>query len=73
MSKRILRTQPAADYIGVSQSSLEKWRLTGDGPAFGEQRLAVDQLGEVPDHSVVFVGLESGVEFLEDRVRGNHL
>jgi predicted DNA-binding transcriptional regulator AlpA len=34
MTKRILRTKEAADYVGLSQSSLEKRRLTGDGPVF---------------------------------------
>ncbi len=35
MSKqRILRTPNAAAYVGLSASTLEKLRLTGDGPAF---------------------------------------
>ena len=32
--KRILRTPEAADYIGLSPSTLEKQRLTGEGPNF---------------------------------------
>ena len=31
---RILRTPGAAGYVGLSPSTLEKKRLTGDGPAF---------------------------------------
>ena len=34
MSKRILRTPGAAEYIGLSASTLEKMRLSGDGPRF---------------------------------------
>jgi len=34
MDRRILRTPEAATYVGRSESSLEKWRLTGDGPRF---------------------------------------
>jgi len=34
MSPRILRTPEAAAYVGVSTSTLEKLRLTGQGPAF---------------------------------------
>ena len=34
MIKRILRTPDAASYIGLSSSTLEKKRLTGDGPEF---------------------------------------
>ena len=33
-NKRILRTPGAADYIGLSASTLEKMRLSGDGPPF---------------------------------------
>lgn len=29
-----LRTPAAADYLGYSESTLEKKRLTGDGPPF---------------------------------------
>jgi len=32
--RRILRTPAAADYVGLSASTLEKLRLTGDGPRF---------------------------------------
>jgi predicted DNA-binding transcriptional regulator AlpA len=31
---RRLRTPAAADYLGYSESTLEKKRLTGDGPTF---------------------------------------
>ena len=34
MDKRILRTPAAAEYLGVSASTLEKRRLSGDGPRF---------------------------------------
>ncbi|MCP3994916.1 MAG: AlpA family phage regulatory protein [bacterium] len=34
MEKRILRTPSAAEYVGLSASTLEKKRLTGDGPRF---------------------------------------
>lgn len=33
-ARRILRTREAADYIGLSPSTLEKKRLSGDGPRF---------------------------------------
>ena len=32
--RRILRTQAASEYIGLSVSTLEKRRLSGDGPRF---------------------------------------
>ena len=32
--KRILRTPEAGEYVGLPPSTLEKKRLTGDGPAF---------------------------------------
>jgi predicted DNA-binding transcriptional regulator AlpA len=32
MRKRILRTPEAAEYVGLSRSTLEKKRLAGDGP-----------------------------------------
>ncbi len=35
MSKqRIFRTPGAGNYVGLSASTLEKMRLSGDGPAF---------------------------------------
>lgn len=34
LSRRVLRTGEAARYIGLSASTLEKKRLTGDGPRF---------------------------------------
>jgi predicted DNA-binding transcriptional regulator AlpA len=32
--KRVLRTPQAADYVGLSPSTLEKFRLTGNGPPY---------------------------------------
>ena len=32
--KKILRTPAAAEYVGLSESTLEKRRLRGDGPRF---------------------------------------
>jgi predicted DNA-binding transcriptional regulator AlpA len=34
MTKRIVRTPAASEYIGLAVSTLEKKRLTGDGPPF---------------------------------------
>ena len=34
MQRRILRTPDAAGYVGLAASTLEKMRLTGDGPEF---------------------------------------
>ena len=34
MAKRILRTPEAAQYVGLSASTLEKKRPAGDGPRF---------------------------------------
>ena len=34
ISRRVLRTGPAAEYVGLSSSKLEKMRVTGDGPRF---------------------------------------
>ncbi len=34
MTKRILRTPEAAEYVGLAVSTLEKMRLVGDGPEF---------------------------------------
>jgi len=31
-----LRTPSAAEYIGVSPKTLEKWRLTGAGPRYAK-------------------------------------
>jgi Helix-turn-helix domain len=33
-SKPRLRTRAAAEYLGIAESTLEKWRVTGTGPAF---------------------------------------
>jgi predicted DNA-binding transcriptional regulator AlpA len=32
--KLIFRTPEAAKRLGLGQSTLEKWRMTGEGPAF---------------------------------------
>ena len=32
--RRVLRTGPAAEYVALSSSKLEKMRLTDDGPRF---------------------------------------
>jgi predicted DNA-binding transcriptional regulator AlpA len=32
--KRVLRTPQAAEYVGLSASTLEKFRLTGNGPTY---------------------------------------
>jgi predicted DNA-binding transcriptional regulator AlpA len=45
MTKRILRTPEAAEYLGLSPSTLEKKRITGDGPTFvrlGGRRVGYD-------------------------------
>ena len=34
MTKRILRTEPAAEYLGLAASTLEKKRVVGGGPRF---------------------------------------
>lgn len=34
MTTRIFRTPAAAEYVGLSPSTLEKKRLSGDGPKF---------------------------------------
>ncbi len=34
VNRRILRTREAAEYLGLAASTLEKKRLTGDGPVF---------------------------------------
>ena len=34
LARRILRTVPAAHYVGVAPGTLEKWRTTGVGPKF---------------------------------------
>jgi len=34
LSKRRLRTKDAAAYLGLSKSTLEKQRVTGDGPIY---------------------------------------
>ena len=38
---RYLPTEAAAAYLGLSCRTLEKWRLTGDGPPFSQLGKAV--------------------------------
>ncbi len=38
---RYLRTRPAADYIGLSPRTLEKFRLSGAGPTYSKVGRAV--------------------------------
>jgi len=33
-AQRVLRTPEAASYVGLSASTLEKFRLTGNGPVY---------------------------------------
>ena len=39
--KRYFKTKEAAEYLGFSKSTLEKLRLTGDGPTFIKRGRAV--------------------------------
>ena len=34
VTQRVLRTPEAAEYVGLSASTLEKFRLTGNGPVY---------------------------------------
>jgi predicted DNA-binding transcriptional regulator AlpA len=46
LPRRILRTPEAAIYLGLSVTTLEKWRCTGDGPPFvriGRRALGYDR------------------------------
>jgi len=46
MPSPILRTLAAAAYLGISQSTLEKWRVMGQGPRFvkiGTRLVGYDQ------------------------------
>ncbi len=45
--KRVLRSDRAASYLGLSQSYLDKARLTGDGPPF--IRIGIRAVGYVID------------------------
>ena len=40
-STRVLRTPEAAAYIGLSASTLEKFRLNGDGPTYHKAGLKI--------------------------------
>ena len=33
-TKRLMRTPAAAEYIGLSESTVEKFRMTGRGPVY---------------------------------------
>jgi excisionase family DNA binding protein len=49
VKKRFLKASEAAKYLGVSESTVVRWRLAGDGPYFfrfpgGAIRYAVDDL-----------------------------
>lgn len=44
--KRRLRTPEAATYLGLSKSTLEKYRLTGDGPRYAKLGKIVAYLPE---------------------------
>jgi hypothetical protein len=39
--QRVLRTAQAAAYVGLSPSTLEKFRLTGDGPVYQKAGLKI--------------------------------
>lgn len=45
-SKRRLRTPEAAAYLGLSKSTLEKYRITGDGPRYAKLSKIVVYLTE---------------------------
>jgi predicted DNA-binding transcriptional regulator AlpA len=34
VSRRVMRTPQAAEYVGLSPSTLEKFRLSGEGPIY---------------------------------------
>jgi predicted DNA-binding transcriptional regulator AlpA len=57
---RVLRTPEAAKYLGLAVSTLEKFRLTGEGPKF--VRIGVRAVGYLTDD------LE---EWLRKRVRSS--
>ena len=40
-SKRWLRTPEAADYCGLTKSTFDKYRITGEGPVFVKRGRAV--------------------------------
>lgn len=45
--RRILRTKEAAQKLGLQPSTLEKWRVTGDGPPY--IRLSARAIGYLDD------------------------
>ena len=48
LPKRRLRTKDAADYIGLSKSTLEKMRVTGGGPVYSALgRIVVYDVGDL--------------------------
>jgi predicted DNA-binding transcriptional regulator AlpA len=53
IQRRVLRTPDAALYLGLTASTLEKMRLTGDGPPF--VRLGARAVGYARDDLDAFV------------------
>jgi predicted DNA-binding transcriptional regulator AlpA len=53
IQRRVLRTPDAALYLGLTASTLEKMRLTGDGPRF--IRLGARAVGYARDDLDAFV------------------
>ena len=48
LPKRRLRTKDAAEYIGLSKSTLEKLRVTGGGPLYSALgRIVVYEVGDL--------------------------
>jgi hypothetical protein len=48
LPKRRLRTKDAAEYIGLSKSTLEKYRVTGNGPVYSALgRIVVYEIGDL--------------------------
>lgn len=48
LPKRRLRTKDAATYIGLSKSTLEKYRVTGFGPVYSALgRIVVYEVGDL--------------------------
>ncbi len=41
MTNRLMTTIEAADYLTLSKPTLERWRLTGEGPKFAKMGDAV--------------------------------
>ena len=41
MTNRLMTTIEAADYLTLGKTTLERWRLTGQGPRFAKMGAAV--------------------------------